>query len=313
MGTDGDLDLLRIGKFFQEKNKTTPLNHYAEFVLNVISMNTDEEPYSYLSRLFSTKNKVFELGGYRFGINEDKDYLFVIDLTDYVSDINYFVDLLSLQHEIKNPLTVIDGASQLLKLRSDDRFVLDSADIIQKESGRIKNILETLSVFSRELCIDTIVLKDFLDELVSSIKSIYINVGFFVDVDPEIVTIKGDRVQLYRAFFNVLKNSCDARNDTNIRVTVLIDSSLKLKSKKSGKNKFMLHFTVSDTSGGIPKEHATKVFTPFFSTKSKGSGLGLFIAKTIIEKHYGRIYFNTNTGIGTTFHILLPFEMEESR
>jgi len=77
----------------------------------------------------------FELGGYRFGINEDKDYLFVIDLTDYMSDINYFVDLLSLQHEIKNPLTVIDGASQLLKLRSDDQFVLDSADIIQKESG----------------------------------------------------------------------------------------------------------------------------------------------------------------------------------
>jgi len=56
-------------------------------VLNVISMNIDEEPYSYLSRISSAKNKVFELGGYRFGINEDKDYLFVIDLTDYVSDI----------------------------------------------------------------------------------------------------------------------------------------------------------------------------------------------------------------------------------
>lgn len=302
----GDLDFLRIGRFIFNNDKVTPLNNYGEFIFNLIAINLREDPNSFVIKKISTNSKVFEVGGYKYGLCANDSELFILDLTDYFSDINNFIDLIALQHEIKNPLTVIDGASQILKNRDIDEFVSKSAEIIQKESGRIKNILDGLSILHRDLIVEKIFLRKFIDDLISSISSINDCVEFSVDVDPEIIYIYGDSEHLYRSFFNILKNSCDAMPNTKIRISVSIDTSLKIRYKGSNSYSYMLRFIISDTSGGIKDCDIDRIFNPFFSTKSKGIGLGLFIARTIIEKHGGRIYFNSNFGVGTTFYILLP-------
>jgi two-component system sensor histidine kinase AtoS len=68
----------------------------------------------------------------------------------------------------------------------------------------------------------------------------------------------------------------------------------------------MIKFNIVDHAGGINDKIRDRIFTPFFTTKSKGSGLGLSIAREIIEKHNGKLEFRTTPGIGTTFTILLP-------
>lgn len=306
MDSIDDLDFLRIGKFVFNDNRISPINNYGEFIFNVIAINLKEDPNSFIMRKISSNSKMFEVGGYKYGLNTKGSEIFISDLTDYLSDISNFIDLLALQHEIKNPLTVIDGASQILRNREVNEFVSQSAEIIQKESGRIKNILDGLSILHRDLTIEKIFLRKFIDELTSSISSIHDGVEFTVDVDPEIIHIYGDYEHLYRSFFNIIKNSCDAMPNTRIRISVSIDTSLKIRYKGSNRYSYMLRFIINDTSGGIKDCNIHKIFNPFFSTKSKGTGLGLFIAKTIIEKHGGRIYFNSNFGVGTTFYILLP-------
>ena len=68
----------------------------------------------------------------------------------------------------------------------------------------------------------------------------------------------------------------------------------------------MLKISVRDTGNGIPEEHKSRVFSPFFTTKPDGSGLGLVIAKRIVTSHGGRISLESAVGVGTCFHIHLP-------
>ncbi|MEF3255181.1 MAG: HAMP domain-containing histidine kinase [Deferribacterales bacterium] len=308
MELDNDLDKLKIGKFFYNRRSLMPYNYYAENILNYITININEDPKLYIDKLIKNSVKLFDISSYRYGLNVLGENLYIIDLTDYTSDINLFIDLLALQHEIKNPLTVIDGVSQILTSKSNEQFVLTSAEIIRKESGRIKEIIESFSIIYKELTFNVILIREFLEELILSIKAVFPDIEFFVEVDPEIKYVKCDREFLFRAFFNILKNSCEAKNDTKIKISVSFDTALKIRDKVNNKTIKMVKFDITDSAGGIPENDISKVFNPFYSTKSKGAGLGLFIAKNIIEKHNGRVFFNSTFGIGTTFHILLPLD-----
>lgn len=302
-----DLDFLKIGKFIRDENKIVPINYYGEHILNMLSLNLAEDPKRFLKIFKGKKKRVFMVGGIKYSVFVRDKYIYVQEITEFFDDINNFVDLLSLQHEIKNPLTVINGAAQLLKLKAKGEFINDTAEIILKESKRIQGLLDNISVLFKDIKCDDILAKKFLDELVESIKVAYPDISIFVDIDPEISVFYGDRSLLYIALFNILKNSCDANKNTTINISLSVDVSMKLKLYANDKSLKMLKFTVSDTSGGIKNDDLERIFNPFFTTKSKGSGLGLFIAKHIIEKHNGRIYLNTVYGYGTTFIVLIPY------
>jgi len=302
-----ELDFLKIGKFTIAGGKLLPVNYYGEYILNLLSMHLKGDPKNFLDNLISKGKKLFMLGGMKYSVNYSNDVIYIQDLTEYLDDAENFIDLLSLQHEIKNPLTVINGAAQLLQMKSQDSFVTNTADIIFKESKRIQGLLDSISILFNEPNIKEIDIKRFIDDLVGALKLAYPEVTIFVYIDSELSCFYADRIMFYSALFNILKNSCDAKGDCNITISVSFDVSMKMKPSLFEIPLKMLKFSIIDNSGGIKSDELEKIFNPFYTTKSKGSGLGLFIAKNIVDKHKGRVYVNTLYGLGTSFIILVPF------
>jgi len=82
---------------------------------------------------------------------------------------------------------------------------------------------------------------------------------------------------------------------------------------QTGENSDSVWVSVSDTGGGIPQEQLNRIFEPFYTTKKKGSGLGLMIVQRIVRAHGGRIELESNVGKGTTFRIWLPLHERKPR
>ena len=109
--------------------------------------------------------------------------------------------------------------------------------------------------------------------------------------------IISDRVQMNRLFTNLILNAIEAKTDVNAVVNIRIEQKIVTKG---------ILVALKDNSGGIPSDMKKNIFTPNFTTKSSGTGLGLAMCKGIVEQANGRIWFETEEGIGTTFFIQLP-------
>jgi signal transduction histidine kinase len=109
-----------------------------------------------------------------------------------------------------------------------------------------------------------------------------------------------DKTQMNRLFTNLLTNAVDACSEReNCLVVItekLIDNDLLI--------------SVADNGDGIPKEMQSKIFTPNFTTKTSGTGLGLAMCKGIVEQAGGHIWFQTKEGQGTTFFVQLPLSRQ---
>jgi signal transduction histidine kinase len=122
-------------------------------------------------------------------------------------------------------------------------------------------------------------------------------VSIRMDVEPGVVKIMADGVQLQQVLMNLMLNGIESMNETGGVLTV-----------KSRVQYADLTISVSDTGVGLPPENADRIFDAFFTTKSQGSGMGLAISRTIIESHGGRLWATPNDGRGATFHFSLPTE-----
>jgi signal transduction histidine kinase len=106
--------------------------------------------------------------------------------------------------------------------------------------------------------------------------------------------------EIGQVWTNLIVNACQAMNFAG---TLVIKANLK---------NSIAHISISDNGCGIPPEIGDRIFDAFYSTKKigEGSGLGLDIAKNIVLKHNGRIYYTSEMGVGTTFHVELPKNIE---
>lgn len=236
----------------------------------------------------------------------DLEFYF-IDVTSISYKLENYIDVNSFLHDLKNPLSIIDGVAQLLETKKLDNYLYKCISIIKNEVERIKRLLDDFK-FITNLTID---LEDtsitlFINELISSLSILYPVINFKVYIDPFLDKIKIDKQKLYRAFYNIVKNACEARENGVITISAFIEPFIKYIDKKQKNYIKMIKFNIVDHAGGINDKIRDRIFTPFFTTKSKGSGLGLSIAREIIEKHNGKLEFRTTPGIGTTFTILLP-------
>jgi two-component system NtrC family sensor kinase len=127
----------------------------------------------------------------------------------------------------------------------------------------------------------------------------YKNIKLELNLDKNLPEIKGDSAKLLDAFINIAANAIDAMKE---------GGKLSIRTYKSD-GKVVVE--IADTGVGIPEEHLSKIFDPFFTTKEvgKGTGLGLYITYSVIEKHGGEIEVKSKVGEGTTFKIYLPGEV----
>jgi signal transduction histidine kinase len=125
-----------------------------------------------------------------------------------------------------------------------------------------------------------------------------------VDVPDRLPRIHGDEHQLTQLFTNLLINAYEAMGGQG-RIAVSAEA-VRLDNGADGRDAVKIEF--ADNGPGIPSEVAEKVFSPFFTTKAQGSGLGLSIVRKIVDAHDGRIDVESSAARGTTFTVYLPRE-----
>ena len=204
-------------------------------------------------------------------------------------------------HEINNPLAgILLYSTNLLKKSSETGPVKEVLEIIIQEALRCKTIIQDLLEFSREnepkmvLANVNNVIEKVLHILGNEFKLRHIEVD--KHLSKEMPNIFLDENQIHQVFVNLLLNAIQAIGEKG---TITIASHLSTDRK-------CIRVEVSDTGCGIPEEDKPKIFEPFFSTKPKGTGLGLWVTYALIQKHRGELYVISEPGQGTQFIAEFP-------
>ena len=220
-------------------------------------------------------------------------------------------------HEVKNPLVGIRGAAQLLKseLRQAEEAgaggnLTEYLDVILKEADRLNSVLEGILDFTRlkPLEIKTYNIHSILDRvlLLNEEYARQSSVVLSRLYDPSLPDIIGNQNQLIQVFLNIIKNATEAMRSGGKLTVVTRMSDLFTSVQADGKKHRLMVVKVSDTGSGIKQEHLSEIFTPFFTTKDRGVGLGLALSYQIVQEHLGTIRVESQEQEGTTFSVYLP-------
>lgn len=205
-------------------------------------------------------------------------------------------------HEIKNPLTSLKGFARLLEpslQNKEQRFI----GIMKEELDRIELIVNEMLVLSKPQVImfeerDMSELLNYVIELLGTqaiMKSIEIKKEF----EPVPLIACEDR-QLKQVFVNLLKNAIEAMpGDGHGQIRVSLQQAGHSDS---------IRIEVSDQGQGIAPDRLARLTEPFYTTKEKGTGLGLMMTASIVERHGGTIHFASELGVGTTVTVTLPIQ-----
>jgi two-component system, NtrC family, sensor histidine kinase HydH len=205
----------------------------------------------------------------------------------------------SVSHEIKNPLGIIQSTAELLSgmNQADEKQKIFSL-VIKEESVRLNNIVTEFLDFARphELNFQVCQLEEIIRKNISFLGQELEKKGIQVrdNFGDRSFKLNGDSERLYRAFMNLFINSIQAINGPGA-----ID--IRISESRMG-----YRIEIEDTGVGIDEENMKKIFNPFFTTKERGSGLGLSIVKNIIEGHEGTIALKNIEGSGALVVITLP-------
>ncbi|GEM_PF-1878602 len=214
-------------------------------------------------------------------------------------------------HEIRNPLGIIIGGSEILEKKLDkaDKETKESIEMIKRAAVRASEILKTFLVYtvSRNKASERINFGEMMEEMCSSIKKSKIapNIKIVTDVAKEDMCVNVGIDQIHEAVVSIFNNSAEAMpNGGTITIKAYKGSDSKILSGRSA-----CIIEIDDTGVGIPKENMPKMFEPFFTTsqrKREGAGRGLFVTKNIVESFDGQIVIDSTVGRGTIVKIGLP-------
>ncbi len=226
-------------------------------------------------------------------------------------------------HEVKNPLNAMMIHLELLRQKFSTRArparaavagtmtiataepppinrdeALQHVDVIAKEIRRLDEVVQGFLKFTRpeDLKLQPIVLSTLFDEIVPIVRPEADRVGVSLVVEcRDVPDINGDPAMLRQAFLNLALNACQAMpNGGTLRISCEAARGRRVR------------ISVSDTGVGIAPEHLQRIFDLYFTTKEKGSGIGLSMVYRTVQMHDGDIEVQSTPGAGTTFRILLP-------
>jgi PAS domain S-box-containing protein len=205
-------------------------------------------------------------------------------------------------HEIRNPLTTLKGFVQMLseKSKEDQRYY----DIMLSEVDRIDFIISEFLVLAKPQSVSyqKTKLESLLNNTITlfDTQAILSNVQIFIQCEDDLPMIHCEQNQLKQVFINLLKNATEAMPDggeIQIRVGRFDDGHLSIR--------------FSDQGYGIPEDRLPSLGQPFYTTKEKGTGLGLMVSYKIIKDHKGSIKVDSKVNEGTCFEVILPIAKDE--
>lgn len=221
-----------------------------------------------------------------------------------------------LAHEIKNPLAGIRGAAQLLQGRvGHDSSALEYATVMIREIDRLSSLLTQLlelSTPSTKLeLLPVNVHKVLTDVLLLEGRATTGGVKLVTHFDPSLPDVLGDEARLAQVFRNLIKNGVQALSGhrggvVTISTRMATAFHILRSAHPSARRGRFLSIDFADNGPGIMAEHLPRLFTPFFTTKSQGVGLGLALSQQIIAQHGGTIRVESAPGQGALFHVYLP-------
>lgn len=209
-------------------------------------------------------------------------------------------------HEIKNPLMPIVMNAEIIEINlknnmsdKDIEKIKNSTTIIIKNANSISNLIKSFSEFSFAIKISDKKesINEVILEVLDSFKNIP-NIKFKVSLTKHDYSLNMDRDKLIMSFRNLIKNSIEAMENNNIESIIYLSSYHEIIDYKE-------FFTVSitDTGIGIENNNIKRIFEPYFTSKSKGTGIGLATTEKIIMEHKGYISVESIIGEGSTFFI----------
>lgn len=204
----------------------------------------------------------------------------------------------SVAHEVRNPMTTINGFLQLIML--DDNITEKQRSYIDLSLAELHRAQEIINDYlslakPNDRPCQLVNISEELTktvELMTSYTNIQ-NVEVSSSIDAHLY-IKGNTDEMKQVFINIIKNGIEAMNGSG---------KLEIKAYAEKENVVIM---ISDNGGGMTKEMISRIGTPFYSTKDKGTGIGLTISFQIIEQIKGKIEIKSELGTGTTFIIKLP-------
>jgi PAS domain S-box-containing protein len=245
--------------------------------------------------------------------NAEQEMLLLRQEIAHVGRVSMMGQLASaLAHEINQPLGAIlrnaEAAELFMQSEAPDldeiRAIL--ADI-RKDDERAGNVIVKMRGLLKRHELDARPLE--LGEIVGDVASLLRmdavarKVKLDMEVPVDLPLVRGDRVHLQQVLLNLILNGMDALDGSSRE-----DRRISMSARFDGVQ--WVEIAVKDTGGGIPAELLPHVFASFFTTKSNGMGMGLSIARTIIEAHGGRLWAANNDGAGATFRFTLPIASE---
>ncbi|MEM5593731.1 ATP-binding protein [Niallia circulans] len=201
-------------------------------------------------------------------------------------------------HEIRNPMTALKGFIQLLEdgVASQENEMYFS--VIKTELTGIESIINEFLLLAKPQAVQY-VKRDIRQIMNDTIELLYAqavlqNVQIIKMFTEDMPTIYCEPNQLKQVFINIIKNAIEALEDGG-------EIAVSIEYKQD-----YFHIAIRDNGRGMGMEILARIGEPFYTTKEKGTGLGLLVSYQIIEEHQGKVTVESEPGVGTTFHLVLP-------
>ena len=305
------LETLALGKNYNEINNP----FFNNVVKNLITENKQ------INKNFNIKidNEFLTLSVFFTPLHNEKNeiigYLFVFnDLTQIIisqKTAAWREVARRIAHEIKNPLTPIQLSAQRLKRKylnqiNENREEFEKIiNTIVQHVLNIKNMVNEFSNFAKmpEAKLKKENLNEILEEIYLMYKNSYKNIEFKFNKDEKIKFVNIDKNLFSQAIINIIKNAIHSFDKIKRENKIISIETKFLKDLN------LVQIIISDNGSGVPDEIKERIFEPYFSTKNKGTGIGLTIVKKIISDHNGYIRILDNKPEGTKVIIELPVDV----
>ncbi|MDR6123406.1 signal transduction histidine kinase [Bacillus sp. SLBN-46] len=280
-------------EFYEQAWRGTPVNYEGQV-----------NGYFYIASLnpMVVNGQTVEVNGTAIDISTEKENEIKLRQMEKLSLVGELAA--GIAHEIRNPLTSITGFTQIINESIQDPSLKGYLEIMLDELERINNIVSEFMFIAKPA--EGFICKEInMGTLISSVlffmkPQFNMNsVNITLDFDSSI-TAFCDPNQIKQVLINLLQNAVEATS-TN--------KNIEISLKNESENYFSIK--IKDYGSGISEERQKRLFEPFYTTKEKGTGLGLMVCKRIIENHRGTIDIQTQQGEGTDAIIILPKQLEK--